>query len=243
VALVPFLFAVFGIGILSGATASVLGFGIGSMLTPLLAAPLGASLAIAAVSLPHAVATAMRCWRLRHHVALDVLRRFGLLSAVGGLMGALIYTQLGPSALGRVLGVLLLATAVAQWTGAARRWKPVGLSVSLLGLVSGLCGGLAGNQGGIRAAALSSFGLKPRAFVATATATALLVDAARTPVYLWQAGSGLLGVWQPIAVATVGVLIGTWAGERMLAGLSPAVFSKLVAAGVGVLGLWLLVGG
>ena len=99
-----FLAAVFGVGVLSGATASVLGFGIGSMLTPLLTAQLGASLAVAAVSLPHAVATAVRCWRLRKHVACDVLRRFGLLSAAGGLAGALLYTQLGPSALGRVLG-------------------------------------------------------------------------------------------------------------------------------------------
>jgi uncharacterized protein len=238
-----FLALVLGVGVLSGATASILGFGIGSMLTPLLATTLGAPLAIAAVSLPHAVATAVRCWRLRHHVALDVLRGFGLLSAVGGLAGALTYTRLGPSALGRVLGVLLLATAVAQWTGAARRWKPVGLSVSLLGFASGLFGGLAGNQGGLRAAALSSFGLPPQAFVATATATALLVDAARTPVYLWQAGSGLFGVWQPIAVATVGVLIGTWVGERVLVGLSPALFSRIVAAGIAVLGLWLLVGG
>jgi uncharacterized protein len=237
-----FLAAVFGIGILSGATASVLGFGIGSMLTPLLAAPLGASLAIAAVSLPHAVATAVRCWRLRHHVAPEVLRRFGLLSAVGGLTGALLYTQLGPSALGRVLGVLLVATAVAQWTGAARRWKPVGVSVSLLGFASGLFGGLAGNQGGVRAAALTSFGLSPKAFVATATATALLVDVARTPVYLWQAGGSLGMVWEPVAAATLGVLVGTWVGERVLVGLSPELFSKIVALGVGALGIWLLVG-
>lgn len=228
---------------LSGATASILGFGIGSMLTPLLTASVGASLAVAAVSLPHAAATAVRCWRLRAHIAFDVLKRFGLLSAVGGLAGALLYTQLGPSLLGRVLGALLLMTAVAQWTGMAKRWRPVGPAVSILGLASGLCGGVAGNQGGIRAAALASFGLGPRAFVATATATALLVDVARTPVYLWQADNGLRSVWVPIAVATCGVLLGTWAGERVLVGLPPALFSKLVAVGVGVLGIWLLVGG
>ena len=213
------------------------------MLTPLLTASLGASLAVAAVSLPHAVATAVRCWRLRAHIAFDVLKRFGLLSAAGGLAGALLYTQLGPSVLGRVLGVLLLMTAVAQWTGIARRWRPVGPAVSLLGLASGFCGGVAGNQGGIRAAALASFGLDPRAFVATATATALLVDVARTPVYLWQAGGGLRQVGAPIAVATAGVLVGTWLGERVLVGVPPAVFSKLVAAGVGALGIWLLLGG
>jgi uncharacterized membrane protein YfcA len=145
--------------------------------------------------------------------------------------------------LGRVLGALLVMTAVAQWAGIAKRWRPTGAMVSILGLASGVCGGIAGNQGGIRAAALSSFTLAPRAFVATATATALLVDAARTPVYLWQAGSGLRAIWAPIAVATAGVLIGTWAGERVLVGVPPALFSKLVAVGVGVLGIWLLSGG
>jgi uncharacterized protein len=238
-----FLAAVFGIGVLSGATASLLGFGIGSLLTPLLTASLGAGLAVAAVSLPHAAATAVRCWRLRTHVAVDVLRRFGLLSAAGGLAGALLYTRLGASVLSRVLGALLVMTAVAQWTGLAKRWRPTGVAVSLLGLVSGIFGGVAGNQGGIRAAALTSFELGPKAFVATATATALLVDAARTPVYLWQAGGSLMAVWEPVAAATLGVLAGTWVGERVLVGLSPEVFSKLVALGVGALGLWLLVSG
>jgi uncharacterized membrane protein YfcA len=184
----------------------------------------------------------VRCWRLRAHIAFDVLKHFGLLSAAGGLAGALFYTQLGPSALGRVLGALLLMTAVAQWTGMAKRWRPVGPAVSLLGLASGFSGGVVGNQGGIRAAALASFGLRPQRFVATATATALLVDVARTPVYLWQAGAGLRQVAGPIAVATVGVLVGTWIGERVLVGLSPAVFSKVVAVGVGALGMWLLAG-
>lgn len=237
-----FLGVVFCVGVLSGATASVLGFGIGSMLTPLLAGSLGASMAVAAVSLPHAMATGVRCWRLRAHIAFEVLKRFGLLSAAGGLAGALLYTQLGPSVLGRVLGGLLLMTAVAQWTGMAKRWRPVGPVVSMLGLASGFCGGVAGNQGGVRAAALASFGLGPQAFVATATATALLVDVARTPVYLWQAGAGLREVAGPIAVATAGVLLGTWIGERLLVGLSPAVFSRVVAVGVGVLGIWLLLG-
>lgn len=238
-----FLVSVFGVGVLSGATASVLGFGIGSMLTPLLTVELGAALAVAAVSLPHAAATAVRCWRLRKHVALNVLRRFGLLSAAGGLAGAVLYTRLGPSVLGRVLGALLLMTAVAQWTGLSKRWRPAGPAVSMLGLFSGICGGVAGNQGGIRAAALTSFGLGPQAFVATATATALLVDVARTPVYLWQAGGSLGMVWEPVAAATLGVLVGTGVGERVLSGLSAEVFSKIVALGVGALGIWLLVSG
>ena len=117
-----FLIAVFIVAMLSGATASVVGFGIGSLMTPLLAIRFGTATAVALVTLPHAAATALRYWRLRAHVDRGVLVRFGMLSAAGALVGALLYTQLGPGALTRVLGGLLLLTAVAQLTG----WHPAG---------------------------------------------------------------------------------------------------------------------
>lgn len=236
-----FLLAVFVLGTLSGATASLVGFGIGSLLTPLLAARFGIGVAVAAVTIPHAIATAFRCWRLRAHIDWTVLMRFGILSAGGALAGALLYTQLGPSTLTRILGGLLILTAIAQLSGWARRWKAHGPLVSLFGLASGFFGGVAGNQGGLRAAALTAFDLTPKAFVATATATGLLVDLARTPVYLSVSGSALLPLFWPIAIATVAVLVGTVLGERILLGLSRERFARIIAASVGALGVWLLV--
>ena len=94
----------------------------------------------------------------------------------------------------------------------------------------------------MRAAALTAFGLTPAAFVATATATGLLVDLARAPVYLWRSGPELLALWRPIAVASVGVLAGTILGERILFGLSPSRFGQVVGGAIGLLGLWLLIG-
>jgi uncharacterized membrane protein YfcA len=235
-----FLVAVFVVAIVSGATAAVVGFGIGSLMTPLLAIRFGTTTAVALVTVPHAVATAVRCWRLRAHVSRPVLIRFGLLSAAGALAGALAYTRLGPTALTRALGGLLVLTAVAQLTGWASRWQPRGPLVAIVGLVSGFFGGVAGNQGGLRSAALTAFGLTPLQFVATATATGLLVDAARTPVYLWHSGPAMLMLWAPIAVGTIGVLIGTLLGERLLLGLSPRRFAQTIGAAIGALGLWLL---
>ena len=236
-----FLAAVFGIAILSGATAALVGFGIGSMLTPLLALRLGMDLAVAAVAIPHAIATALRCWRLRRSIDWSVLKGFGLLSAAGGLTGALVYTMLEAGALKRVLGGLLVLTSVAQFSGLAERWHPRGLAVALLGLGSGFFGGLAGNQGGLRAAALAAFSLSPLAFVATSTATGLLVDAARAPVYIYTAGGKLAELWIPITIATTGVTIGTILGERVLLGMSRERFRLLVAGAIGLLGLWLLI--
>ena len=235
-----FLAAVFVVAIVSGATAAVVGFGIGSLMTPLLAVRFGTTTAVALVTVPHAAATAVRCWRLRRHVSRAVLMRFGLLSAAGALAGALLYTRLGPGALTRALGGLLLLTAVAQLTGWASRWQPRGPMVALLGLVSGLFGGIAGNQGGLRSAALTAFGLTPVQFVATATATGLLVDAARTPVYLWHSGPVMGSLWVPIVVASAGALVGTVLGERLLLGMSPRRFGQAIGVAIGALGLWLL---
>lgn len=237
-----FASAVFLIAVLSGATASVVGFGIGSLLTPLLALRFGASTAVAAVTIPHMIATAVRCWRLRRHIDRAVLLRFGILSAVGGLAGALLYTRLGSAVLTRILGGLLLLTATAQLTGWSSRWHPRGPVVAVAGLISGFFGGVAGNQGGLRAAALTASHLAPAAFVATATATGLLVDAARTPVYLWGGAPHLRALWPLIGMAVVGVLIGTLLGERLLLGLPVRRFGQIVGMAVGLLGMWLLFG-
>ncbi|MDQ3997638.1 MAG: TSUP family transporter [Gemmatimonadota bacterium] len=215
----------------------------GSLLTPLLATRLGAATAIAAVAIPHAAATALRFWRLRRSVDWYVVRSFGLLSAAGGLAGALLYARLSSRVLTIVLGLLLVATAVAGLTGWATRWRATGARAATLGLLSGFFGGIAGNQGGLRAAALLGFALAPAAYVATSTTIALLVDAARTPVYVWRAGSTLAELASPIAVATLGVLVGTVLGERLLLGLPVERFRRIVSVLIGLLGVWLLASG
>ncbi|HYD52516.1 MAG TPA: TSUP family transporter [Gemmatimonadaceae bacterium] len=232
--------AVLAVAVLSGATASIVGFGIGSLLTPLLAARVGTDTAVALVALPHAAATALRCWRLRASIDRAVLRRFGLVSAAGGLAGALLYARLGGRALTIALAALLLLTSLAGLTGIMTRWRPHGAGVWSLGLLSGLFGGVAGNQGGLRSAALGTFGLAPLAFVATSTATGLLVDAARLPVYLWRAGDAIAAHATLVGVATAGVLAGTLVGERLLLGMRPEIFRRVVSAAIGLLGLWLL---
>lgn len=226
---------------LSGGTAAVVGFGIGSLLTPLLTLRLSPELAVAVVALPHLLATAVRYVRHAAAVHRPTFYRFGLWSAVGGLVGALLQAALSAPALLGVLGALLLATGLANLTGnfgGRRPSTPVALG---LGLLSGLFGGLAGNQGGLRAAGLLAFDLPPRAFLATSTAVALLVDLARTPVYLMRAGPALWSLALPIAVASGGCLLGTVWGERVLLGMSPTAYRRSVGAGVGAVGVWLLV--
>lgn len=236
-----FLVVLFATAVLSGATAAVVGFGIGSLVTPLMASRFGMTVAIAAVAIPHALATALRCWRLRTSIDWAVMRSFGLLSAAGGLAGALLYSRFSNQTLTVVLAALLLATAIAGLTNWAQRVRLGPAGAGAVGFTSGLFGGVAGNQGGLRAAALLVFRLTPVAFVATSTATGLLVDAARLPIYLWRSSGDLGRVAVPVVVASAGVILGTLAGERVLLGISVERFRIVVSVLIGVLGVWLLV--
>jgi uncharacterized membrane protein YfcA len=226
--------------IAAGAIASVSGFGIGSLLTPLLAVQAGTKTAVAAVSIPHLVGTALRFWRLRESLDRGVLWRFGLMSAAGGLGGALLNANSPGPALTITLAALLVFAGSAQITGQAQKWQFHGSVAWIAGAVSGFFGGLVGNQGGIRSAALLGFDLPKERFVATATAIALFVDAARMPVYLVVERAHVAAIWPLVLLTTIGVVAGTLAGERLLERVAERQFKRVVGALILLLGVAML---
>jgi uncharacterized membrane protein YfcA len=227
--------------VLGGCIASVAGFGIGSILTPTLAAKLGTKLAVAAVSVPHLVGTVLRFALIREYVNKRVLLGFGIASAAGGLVGALVHTRFSSNVLSYILGGLLLFAGATGITGLASRMRFGRRIAWLAGAASGIFGGLVGNQGGIRSAALLGFDIEKKAFVATATAIALMVDAARMPVYFVSEAHQLAHVWKFLILGTVGVVVGTVVGQRLLIKIPEKVFRRIVSFIILALGIALVV--
>ena len=199
-------------------------------MTPVLMLWMPTEHAVAVLAIPHAWATTLRWLRLRTDVDRLTFRQFGIASAIGGLAGALLQSQLTSPALTMVLAVLL---AVSGSTELAARPIPIpktpGWRVAG-GLLSGVFGGLVGNQGGIRAAALLGFRLEPRQLVATATATALLVDAARTPIYFMTSGSVIATTARLWMAVLVGVTVGTFLGVPILGRIRTPLYRRLIGA-------------
>ena len=235
-----FELAILLVSIVAGSIAAIAGFGIGSLLTPVFALHFPLKLAVAAVSVPHLIATAARFWMLRAHVDRKLLWSFGIFSAIGGLIGALAHRFSSSPALTIVFGCALLLAATSELTGAAQRVKLRGVMAWIAGGVSGLLGGMVGNQGGIRSAALLGFKTTRESFVATATAVALLVDGARMPVYLWLQGRDLVDAAVPIAIASAGCLIGTFWGRDVLRKMPERLFRKSVAVLILLLGVYMI---
>jgi uncharacterized protein len=235
--------AVAAIALLAGIVSAVTGFGIGSLLTPLLALRVDLSVAVAAVAVPHVIGTALRFALLKGRIDRKVLWSFGITSAAGGLIGALLNGWASNKWLTLLFGALLLFAAASEMSGLARRMRFRGVVAWIAGALSGLLGGLVGNQGGIRSAALIGFNLPKEAFVATATAVALFVDGARLPVYLFTQGDQIADLWRPIAIASIGVLAGTLIGSRTLTRIPEVWFRRILAVVLWLLGITMIVRG
>ena len=235
--------AAFLVGLVAGGIAAMSGFGIGSLLTPLLAVHYGTKLAVAMVSVPHLAGTAARFIGLRKRVDRRVFLNFGILSAAGGLIGALLNAHAGSKALAMVFGCLLVFAALSGLTGFVDRMHFGRRTAWIAGALSGFFGGLVGNQGGIRSAALLGFDICKEALVATATAIGLIVDGARMPVYLAIESGRIFAAW-PILITTIaGVLPGTFWGVRLLRRIEERAFRRLLYTLILVLGVYMLIHG
>jgi uncharacterized membrane protein YfcA len=169
------------------------GFGLGTILMPVVAIFLPVPIAIAITAVVHFMNKIFKLLLLWRHVDMRVLVVFGIPALLAAIPGALLLdyiSELNPLAtymlLGNehsiapvklVAGLLLIFFAVAEQVPFLRNntLRRFGLPVG--GLLSGFFGGLTGQQGAFRSAFLVQDNLSEKAFIATNAAIAALVDA------------------------------------------------------------------
>jgi hypothetical protein len=132
---------------------------------------------------------------------------------------------------------------MSELTGLSRRMRFGRTTAWIAGALSGFLGGLVGNQGGIRSAALLGFDIQKTAFVGTATAVGLVVDVARMPAYFVTQGAGIAQIWTLVALATAGAVLGTLIGEHLLRGIPERLFRRIVAMLLLALGAYMALRG
>jgi len=230
----------FLVALLAGGIASICGFGIGSFLTPFLSFKMGTGIAIAGVSIIHFLGTAFRFWKWKAFINKKVLLSFGITSALGGLAGALFHNVSENIILTIIFGALLIFAGFSGLSGISEKWRLNGPIAWIAGALSGIFGGLVGNQGGIRSAAMFGFELQGKEFVATATGIALAVDCARMPVYCITQWSNILKIWPWILLGSIGVLIGTEIGILLIGKIPERVFKKIVSGMILIIGVFVL---
>lgn len=235
------------------------GFGLGTLLMPVVAIFFPVAVAVALTAFVHLLNNLFKLVALWRDVNWPVTLKFGIPALLATIPGAWLLTSLEDlpqiasyQAFGMepvitpvklAVGLLLILFAFAEWFSFA---KKVNVSAKYLpwgGLLSGFFGGLSGHQGAFRSAFLLHAGLDARQFIATNAVIASLVDITRLAVYglnlallMKQMDTSL------IAAATVAAFAGVMAGRIGIKKVTIGMIQKLVAMMLLLLGSLLVLG-
>lgn len=175
------------------------GFGLGTLLMPVIAVFLPVPIAIAITAFVHLVNNIFKLILLTKHINWRVTFKFGLPAIIATIPGAWLLHYLADldplvsyyffdhlaivTPIKLIVGCLLLLFATIEWHTANKsvvfnsQYLPVG------GLLSGFFGGLSGQQGAFRTAFILHAGLSKEQFVGTNASIAVLVDSVRLMIY------------------------------------------------------------
>jgi uncharacterized membrane protein YfcA len=213
------------------------GFGLATMITPVVFLWLDPHEAVAVVAIVHGSHNAWKLKVLRKSVDYTAVRRFGWAMVVGSLIGASLNTVVESEPLLLIVGIALVILPLLSITEGWTNFRLPEAEDRIGGFGSGFFGGLTGHQGALRAMFLQKRLPDKSEYAATAAVLALVVDVTRVPVYValegWQildAGWLILGL---ILAAVLGVQLGKrWLKKWKSDTIRNGILVAIVASGV-----------
>lgn len=212
------------------------GFGLGTILMPVLTLFFPIPIAIAATAIVHFANNLFKLVLVGRSANKAVLIQFAIPAVIAALAGAFLLSY----------AVLLPVIAKYQFMGRAHEITGIKLVIGLIivifsclelipifvnraidrkymawgGLLSGFFGGLSGNQGALRSMFLIKAGLNKDEFIGTGIVSAVMVDAARLLVYgisiFTVQFSFVSGMKWLILAATISAFAGAFLGRELL---------------------------
>ncbi len=208
------------------------GFGLSTILTPLVLLLMGPHEAVAVVAVVHGAHNAGKFAALRESVDFEAFRRYGVWLVLGAILGAALQNEVPQKPLLALIGAFLVSLPLLSmsegWTG----YRIPEANDSLGGFGSGFMGGLTGHQGALRAMFLTRRLPDKMAYAATASVLALCVDLSRVPVYLLFRYDEMSQHAALTLVLVISALIGVRVGKTWLERLKSEWIHRGVMGGI-----------
>ena len=225
------------ITLLAAALTVPAGFGLATMLTPVVLFWLPPHEAIAVVAIIHGAHNAWKLKLLRTGVDLNAVKRYGWALIVGAIIGAVLHSYIPSNPLLMIVGLALIILPILS---ATEKWTNIRLPDSedrIGGFGSGFFGGLTGHQGALRAMFLQRRLPDKVAYAATASVLALAVDLTRIPIYLVFEGTAILDEYILIPSLVISAILGVYLGKLWLtkwkqSNIRIGILIAIVASGV-----------
>lgn len=243
------------------------GFGLGTLLTPVLAVILPLEYAIGITAIVHLLNNLFKISLVHKNINWPVAVKFGLYSAAGALIGAYILVNLNfnkvlysiPTGIYGfmdeiyltielykvILGSIMLVFVAYEAIPRFSNYKFPDKALWIGGIISGFFGGLTGNQGALRSSFLIKTNLTKEGYVATGAVIACFVDITRLSLYK----NILLFNKQLSTEHTIGVLLiivaafaGTYIGNKYLQKTTHGFVKTITAIMLTCIAIGLIIG-
>lgn len=232
------------------------GFGLGTILTPVMVFFFPIEVAIALTGVVHFTNNIFKLILVRQDINRNVLIRFGIPAIFASFLGAWLLTgitdmpvlysySIGGSKfevlpVNLIIGVLLVVFAVLELIPALKKLQFGEDKMIYGGLLSGFFGGLTGIQGAVRSAFLIKAGLSKEGYIATGVAIACLIDVSRLSVYSTRViEADLVGNLPLLIPAILSAMTGALVGKRLLKKVTLELVKNLVAIMLIIIGVLL----
>lgn len=214
------------------------GFGLSTMLTPVVLFVMEPHEAIAVVAIVHGAHNAAKYYSLKIHVDYEAIKHYGIWLVIGAIIGALLQNMVPQEPLLILIGcfliILPILTLSEDWTG----YKIPEANDRIGGFGSGFMGGLSGHQGALRAMFLSRRLTNKMSFAATASILALCVDLTRIPIYLYFRSEEIVAYSQLTLALVISALLGVKVGKIWLEKLKSKTIHNGVMIGIVTSGIY-----
>jgi hypothetical protein len=235
------------------------GFGLGTLLMPVVAIFFPISVAIALTALVHLLNNLFKLMHFWGGIHWHTTFVFGIPALFAAILGAWLLSLLGtlPSIttyefFGHIatitpiklcIGLLLITFAFIEWSSITKQYNISPRYLPLGGVLSGFFGGLSGHQGAFRSAFLLHTGLDKTQFVATNAAIASIVDITRLTVYGLNVSMLFEKVDPPlVAFASTAAFAGVITGKIFLQKITISSIQRIVAIMLLLLGVFITSG-
>jgi uncharacterized membrane protein YfcA len=208
------------------------GFGLSTILTPLILFLLPVHEAVAVVAIVHCAHNAGKYIALKDAVDFNAFRRYGIWLVGGSVVGALLQNQVPNDPLLLLVGIFLVVLPVLTISGKWTGYSIPEANDRLGGFGSGFMGGLSGHQGALRAMFLTTRLPDKMAYAATASVLALCVDLSRIPVYFFFRTEEISNEMPLIVILVISALLGVRMGKKWLQSLKSSQIHNMVMLGI-----------
>ena len=218
------------------------GFGVGTIMMPVMALFFDVKVAIMLAAIVHIFNNLSRIVLYYRHLRWEIVRRFGVVSILGAFVGSFAQLYVDSSWLKNGVGLFLSLFALLSLRPGLINWKLPAIIDIAGGFLSGLIGGLIGNQGAIRSLYLLNYKLEKQELIVSAALIAVVIDLTRIPVYTFANYRYLRDNFLLLALVILASIAGTLVGSRILPQVSSELFKRIILVAVLLLGILMLLG-